>query len=84
MNRKRYTEADEKCLAMVEAYTALVLTLIGARVIQMDALQHHLIGVNLRLERIGETGAARFLASLREALSGMPIPPGGDGSPRDH
>ena len=62
------TPADEKCLALIYALTALVKTLVDSEVIDRDHLFSNLAGAQGQLERIGESGAASLLGSLNESL----------------
>ena len=60
--------ADEKALALSNAFTALAKTLIDSGVVERDHLFVNLNGARAQLERIGETGAAGLLGSLNESL----------------
>lgn len=62
------TPADEKCLALSYAITALVKTLVDSEVLDRDHLFNNLAGAQGQLERIGEDGAAQMLAWLNESL----------------
>ena len=62
------TPADEKCLALSYAMTALVKTLVDSEVLDRDHLFSNLAGAQGQLERIGESGAARMLGALNESL----------------
>lgn len=64
----QFTPADEKCLALTYALTAMVKTLIDSEVMDRDHLFSNLAGARGQLERIGETGAAALMASLNESL----------------
>ena len=62
------TPADEKCLALIYALTALIKTLVDSEVLDRDHLFSNLAGATEQLETIGETGAAALIASLNESL----------------
>lgn len=68
---KSFTGADEKCLALTFALTALVKTLVDSEVIDRDHLFSNLAGAQERLAALGETGAAHLLGSLNESLLGI-------------
>lgn len=68
---KPFTPADEKALALVYAYTALVKTLKEANVINMDHLFRELAGAQSAATRVGETGAAQHLAAVAQQLQGL-------------
>ena len=69
--RRKFTDADEKVLAMYYAYTALVKTLADADALEMDHLFSNLAGARKQLERLGETGAASALGSVAENLTSI-------------
>jgi hypothetical protein len=66
-----YTPADEKCLALTYALTALIKALVDSGALDRDRLFSNLAGARESLERVGETGAAVLLASLNESLLGI-------------
>lgn len=70
-----FTDADEKALAMLYAYTALVKSLVDQDVLSIDVLHGNMLGATLQLERIGETGAAEHLRQIHDSLErfGKPI-----------
>ncbi len=69
--RRQPTDADEKALALYNAYTALAKTLADAGVLDMDHLFTNLAGARAQLDRIGETGAANALGSMAENLTSI-------------
>ena len=69
--RRKFTDADEKVLAMYYAYTALAKTLADADVLDMDHLFTNLAGARKQLERIGETGEASALGAMSESLTSI-------------
>ena len=69
--RRKFTDADEKVLAMYYAYTALAKTLADDDVLDMDHLFTNLSGARKQLERLGETGAARALGEASENLTAI-------------
>ena len=71
MNEQNPTPADEKVLAMYYAYVALVKTLSESEAIDMDHLFKNLSGATKQLSKIGEVGAASFLGSVCENLTGI-------------
>ncbi|NMQ05278.1 hypothetical protein E4Q08_08340 [Candidatus Accumulibacter phosphatis] len=66
-----FTAADEKCLALTYALTALVKTLVDSEVVDRDHLFSNLAGAQRQLEAIGETGAASLLGHWNESLLGI-------------
>lgn len=71
MSEEPITPADEKALAMYYAYAALARTLQQSGHLEMDHLFTHLSGARQQLERIGESGAARYLGSIAENLTAL-------------
>lgn len=71
MSNAPYSPADEKALALVYAYQALVKTLIDKEIIGADDLFRELAGAQGAAQRVGEYGAAKLLASLAEQLQGL-------------
>lgn len=67
--RHKPTPADEKALALIYAYTALVKTLADSGQLDMDHLFTNLAGARQQLSRIGETGGAHHLGTLSESLT---------------
>ena len=65
------TPADEKALALLYAYQALVLTLNEAGVLNMDDLFRQLAGAQGAATRSREHGAAALLGTLAEQLQGV-------------
>lgn len=63
-----YTPADEKCLALNFAMTALVKSLFDQGHLNIDLFFKELAGAREHLERLGETGAANLLGSMAEEL----------------
>lgn len=63
---ENFNSADEKSLALYYAMTALVKTLKESGHLDADHLFQNLAGSNLQLQRIGESGAAKFLGSMAE------------------
>lgn len=65
------TPADEKCLALTYALTALAKTLVDSGAMDRDHLFSNLAGAQAQLARIGESGAASLLGALNESLLGI-------------
>ncbi len=65
------TPTDEKALALLYAYQALVKALSQARALQMDDLFRELANAQASARDVGEVGAARLLATLAEQLQGI-------------
>jgi hypothetical protein len=63
-----FTPADEKALALVYAYEALVKSLADTNVLDMDVFFRNLSGAQVAAQRVGETGAADLLGSLATNL----------------
>lgn len=68
MDDEEISPADEKALALAEAYVALVRALCLGGALEHDALMAQLAGANRRLQQLGETGAAAHLGALAESL----------------
>lgn len=65
------TPADEKALALVYAYQALVRALVESNALRMDDLFKELAGAQAAATRVGEHGAAALLGSLAEQMQGI-------------
>lgn len=71
MRELPYTPADEKCLALLYAYQALVKALSEAGALRMDDLFRELAGAQGAAQLAGETGAAALLGAMAEQLQGL-------------
>jgi 2-methylisocitrate lyase-like PEP mutase family enzyme len=61
-------ELDEKYLALVTAFKALVAALVESKVIDTEMIEFHLTSAIGRLEGVGETGASSAMAEFVEPL----------------
>jgi len=71
MNELPYTPADEKALALLYAYQALVKALAESGALRMDDLFRELSGAQGAAQHAGETGAASLLGALAEQMQGL-------------
>jgi len=69
--KNEITPADEKCLALSYALTALIKTMVDSGGVDRDHLFRNLAGAQAQLARIGESGAASSLGALNESLLGI-------------